>query len=114
NGDQSCVAAIVSQPFDELAVVLRLGVRVGRMRDLRINLAAKYVCAGQPKAVSQIVVFRLGIPEPQEGDILLLIVQIDYRVQRKIRQRHTVLRKPSYANLLTFISPYSGDLAMVR
>src|SRR5215813_15081922 len=114
NGDQSAVAAIVKQPFDEFAVGLRLGVRVGGMRDLRINLATKYICAGQPKAVSQIVVFRFGIPESQKGDIRLLIVQGDYRVKRKIRQLSPVRRVPSYTNLLTYISPYSGDLAMVR
>jgi len=107
NDDQSSVAAVVSQAFDELAVV-------GRICDLRINLAPECVCAGQPKAVSQIMFFRLRIPESKEDYIRLLIVQIAYCIERIILQRYPVWRIPFYANLLTFISPYSGDLSMVR
>src|SRR5262249_34140239 len=72
------------------------------------------VCAGQPKAVSQIVFFRLRLPESQEDYIRLVIVQIDYCIERIILKRYPVWRIPLYANLLIFIPPYSGNLAMVR
>jgi hypothetical protein len=99
-----------------LLVGVALDIAAVRSNDnqSRINLARDRSGTGQSQAVPQVVVRGFRISVSHQDNIRLVIVHFDHGIECEIQGLYSVWCIPFYANLLTGISPYRGNLVMVR